>query len=322
MEVLHRISSLAGRSNDPQAAIAEILSAAMQTLGADAGHVALHNPNSGLLEVEVEHGLPAESHDVAFRPGQGITGWVGLHGRPRVVEDVADEPRYISIRPATRALVAAPISAEGGQVLGVLCLHSNRAGRFGPEDGERLSRLTAEASAVMRRLWELGHLRAKAKQLEALISIAQSLVTKLTPEELYEGITRNALLVTKARACALYLHDADARTLRCATLSAETEIAAPEGDMPLGSCLNAAVVATRRQAEFQNIHSPDYEDLVDLPRDDKIQSVLATPVLSGGEVLGVLTVFTEVVHRFDNDEKRLCDALGRLAAVTLENARL
>jgi signal transduction histidine kinase len=50
--------------------------------------------------------------------------------------------------------------------------------------------------------------------------------------------------------------------------------------------------------------------------------VLATPLIFEGEVLGVLAVFTDRTHRFDNDEKRLCAALASLGAVALQNSRL
>jgi len=39
-------------------------------------------------------------------------------------------------------------------------------------------------------------------------------------------------------------------------------------------------------------------------------------------VLGVLAVFTDRPHRFDNDEKRVCATLANLGAVALQNARL
>jgi signal transduction histidine kinase len=45
-------------------------------------------------------------------------------------------------------------------------------------------------------------------------------------------------------------------------------------------------------------------------------------LLYEGEVLGVLAVFTERLHRFDNDEKRLLAALASLGAVALQNSRL
>jgi signal transduction histidine kinase len=53
-----------------------------------------------------------------------------------------------------------------------------------------------------------------------------------------------------------------------------------------------------------------------------LRSALATPVNIEGETLGVLVVFLDRVHRFDNDEKRLCTALASLGAVALQNARL
>lgn len=39
-------------------------------------------------------------------------------------------------------------------------------------------------------------------------------------------------------------------------------------------------------------------------------------------MLGVLAVFTDRIHRFDNDEKRLLAALASLGAVALQNSRL
>ena len=50
--------------------------------------------------------------------------------------------------------------------------------------------------------------------------------------------------------------------------------------------------------------------------------MLFRSVIFEQDVLGVLAVFTGTVHRFDNDEKRLCTALAGLGAVALQNARL
>jgi hypothetical protein len=55
----------------------------------------------------------------------------------------------------------------------------------------------------MQRLWQLRQLGGKARQLESLIAIGQSFVTKLEPEELCDSLTRDARQITQARACAL-----------------------------------------------------------------------------------------------------------------------
>jgi signal transduction histidine kinase len=88
----------------------------------------------------------------------------------------------------------------------------------------------------------------------------------------------------------------------------------------MDSCLVAAAIHTRHAVEFADIQSPEYADLADLPRDATLHSVLATPMIFEGEVLGGLAVFLGRVHRFDNDEKRLCAVLASLGAVTLQNA--
>jgi signal transduction histidine kinase len=62
--------------------------------------------------------------------------------------------------------------------------------------------------------------------------------------------------------------------------------------------------------------------VVDLPRDPALRSLVATPLIYENEVIGVLAAFTDSVHRFTNDEKRLLSALASLGAVALQNARL
>lgn len=63
-------------------------------------------------------------------------------------------------------------------------------------------------------------------------------------------------------------------------------------------------------------------DVIDLPRESTLRSILATPLQIEDEIIGVLGVFTSSVHRFNNDEKRLARALASLGAVALQNSRL
>jgi len=322
-EALYRVASVAGRVDDPREALAALLAIFIDVLHASSGTVSLLNPDSGKLEIEVQQGLGLDSDEVPLRLGQGITGWVAFHGRPRLAADVAADPRYISLRPEVRSEMAAPMLGAGGQVLGVVNLDSDVLGGFTDADLAFLVRLTAEATAVMQRLWQLRHLGGKARQLESLITIGQSLVGKLGQQDLFNTVTRDARLVTGGRACAFYLCDPHRQTLRLVSLAGASAAPLPGADdLPLESCLTAAAIHTRRQIEFANIQSPEFRDVIDLPRDDALRSVLAAPVVYENEVLGVLAVFTDHIHRFNNDEKRLLAALAGLGAVALQNSRL
>jgi signal transduction histidine kinase len=320
---LYRISTLAGRVDDPHKALETILTVCIETLDAFSGSISLLNPDTGKLEIDVHQGLFKEADEVSLRLGQGITGWVAFHGRPQLITDVASDPRYISIRKEVRSEMACPMVEAGGQILGVINVDSDRLNGFSPADLALLVRLCEEATAVMLRLWQIRHLSGKARQLESLITIGQRLVGKLEQQELFDAITRDAHGLTNTRACAFYLYDSVRRNLRLLSLTQNGVITnTSHEDLPLASCLVASAIHTRRQIEFLNIQSPEFLDVVDLPRDPALRSLLAAPVLYENEVIGVLAVFTDHIHRFNNDEKRLLAALASLGAVALQNSRL
>jgi len=322
LPALYRLTALATRADDPQAALREMLGLVVATFHADAGSIALLNPDTGHLDTEVAtESFAARDPAVGLKQGHGITGWCVLNHRSLLVPDVALEPRYIAVRETARCEMAAPMM-NGDQVIGVIDLESDRVGGFAPADLALLETFAAEASLVLQRLWQLTHLTDKARQLESLITAGQSLVTKLEQYELFETLTHAANDLLRSRTCVLYLHDAAARTLRCVFVATSGTVSPPSNPLPLESCLAAAAVQTRRQVAFLDVQSPENSELLDLPRDPALRSMLATPLLFDNEVLCVLAVFTDRVHRFANDEKRLCTTLASLGAVALENARL
>ncbi len=321
LQALNRLMSRAGRAETAREALDIILAELVETFGADSGSIALLNPNTGRLETEAQTDPVYAGAPGGLKPGHGITGWCVLNSRALVVPDVQAERRYIAVRPEARCEMAAPMH-DGEQILGVIDLESDEVGEFDDADVVLLQELADEAARVLQRLWQLDHLRGKARQLESLITTGQSLVSKLEQQELFDTLTRDARTMMQACACALYLHNAGESSVRFGSLTGAGISIPPDGDLPLDSCLVASAIHTRRQVAFTNIRSPEFSELSDLPPDEMLRSLLATPLIYEGEVLGVLAVFTDRIHRFDNDEKRLCEALASLGAVALENARL
>ena len=321
LPALYRLTSLAGRADDPRAALREVLGEFVATFGADAGSIALVNPSTGRLEVEVQLGLPEGSDSFGLKLGHGVTGWCVLNARALLVPDVAAEPRYIAVRPAARCEMAAPMQ-DGEQVIGVIDLESDRRGYFTADDLAMLERLTLEATHIVRQLWRMQALQARSRQLETLLTTGQTLVAKLESQELLETLTHDTRRMMQGSACALYLHDALRGTVRFAALDAPGAAPLPSGEQPAAACFATAALHTKRQVEFADVRSADFHSIADLPKDATLHAALLTPLLFEGEVLGVLAVFTDRPHRFDNDEKRVCATLASLGAVALQNARL
>ena len=319
LPALHAIASLAATVDDPSVALRDILQLVKESIPSDSGCILLLNPDTGKLEIDTDFGLPPTG-DRSFIPGQGIPGWVAFHAKPLLVPDTSLDTRYRALRRGVRSQLAAPLLSEDGLVLGVILLDRDTTAAFTEVEKESLAALGHEASGVLRRLWQVRHLQGKARQFETLIQIGHSLVSKLDQQELFDAFTRDARGMMQARACGLYLYDSSTQTVRVGSYISDAMPDVPAGDLPLDSCLIAAAIHSRRPVAYPNIQSPGFLDVADLPKEEGLKSLLATPVLYEGEVLGVLAVFTGTVHRFDNDEKRLCSALAGLGAVALLRA--
>lgn len=324
--VLYRIASLANSAPDAASAQGRILATIMAAFPADSGSLALLSPETGLLEICIQHGLPPDIGDFALKPGQGVTGWVALHGKPLLVADIAAEPRYIAARAGVRSEMAAPLIVDG-HTIGVINLDADRLAAFTPAALGQLARCAAEAGAVLHRLWQYERLRANSTQLTTLVELGHALVAQLEPEELLSTLTQSGRALFNARLCLLHDYDDTRRELRLHAWAAAGDAAVAsltlqQQTVPADASLLIAAIRSGRATEFQHIDGPGFREAADLPRDPALRSVLAVPLVLEGTPTGVLSVFRDQPHRFTDDEKRLFTALASFAAVALQNATL
>ncbi len=322
IDALYRISSLAGKTEEPLEALRRILREIVRIFAASSGSIALLNPDTGNLEIEVSEGLPHHPADISLKPGEGITGWVALHGRPLLIPDVRSEPRYIQLREPVRSEMAVPME-DRGQVIGVVNIDSDTADAFGDEDLKLLLLMTAEAGKVARNLWLIQQLKVKANQLESVISIGRRLVSKLELQEIIDGITLESRKIIRCRLCAVFLAHDEAGLLELYSVNGDSGAFA---ELPPLSVEESSIgVAFRRRKQIEVLDLVKTEDslaVLKAIRSEGLVSLLATPILYEGEVIGVLNAYTSEAHRFNDEEKRLFAAMASLGAVAIQNARL
>lgn len=322
LATLYRISSLAGSLDTPVEAMSRIVDEITALFGADATAVALVNPDTTTLEVECSRGYPDVNTRMEIPPGVGLLGWVAVHQRPLAVADVSTEPRHLPLRPSTQSILVCPLEVDG-QFHGVVAVESDHAARFVEAHLGVFTTVVAEGAGVLRRLWAVEHLRRKSGQLEILGNVARELAAKLAPGELMESLTRESHQLAHCRLASLQLYHAGERRVRLQAYH-------PPGDhfgrapreIAIEESLAGSAISTRRQVEYSNIQQHEFADLLDIPAGLQVVSVLCTPLIVDDEVVGVLNVYTDRLHRFANDERRLFKALANLAGVALQNARL
>jgi GAF domain-containing protein len=167
---------------------------------------------------------------VEFALDEGLTGWVARTGEPAFIrEDALSDPRMKYVPELEeedfQSMVAVPMPARSGEVLGVVVLHTVAPREF---DEGVLNFLVHTASLVAgaienARVYEESRLRVDA--LTNLAELSEGIVAVSGREELYRVVTAGVRRVLGADASQLWLRGGEDGTLELVALD-------PPGELP------------------------------------------------------------------------------------------
>ncbi len=318
---LYRISSLVSHTDDPQEALEFILDEIVQVLHATSASIALINPENKNLEIEVYRGLPEFSKELQLRLGQGVTGWVALHGEPLLVSDVSKDPRYYPVKETIQSEMAVPMEDQG-IVIGVVNVDSEKLNAFDEADLKMLTLLTNDATRVVSKLWLIRQLTIKAKQLELLINMGQKLVSKLELDELLDNITQEALKIMGCKVCALFMLGKESNVLTLRSMTGVSTLSDYKESLNLEDSAIGTSIMRKKQVEVADLRKTEEHHFIPLAKTEGLISLLASPIIYENEVIGVLNAYTDQPYRFNDDEKKIFSTLASLSAVAIQNSRL
>jgi two-component system response regulator AtoC len=137
-----------------------ILDAVMDEMDAENCSLMLKDPISGDLTICAARGKDEKrsvyysdqlSNGKRFKSGEGIAGWVLKEGQTVMLNDVNQEPRFVSVaglNNRVNSLICYPIR-EKGQVVGVFNLSHSKKGAFNEGDKWALSYISNQVGAAL-----------------------------------------------------------------------------------------------------------------------------------------------------------------------------
>ena len=321
VDALYRISTLSGNQKKPVEALSGILDEVIGLFGASSASVCLINADSDKLLIEVERGLSKSSKGFELPMGVGITGWVALSGEPFLCPNVSKEERYFQLDDRIQSEMAAPL-IEGGRTVGALNVDSMEVDAFNENDLRLLVLMAKEASRVLENMWMIQQLRRKAEQLQTLVLVGQDMAGKREVEEVLRTITREALLLLGCKLSAFFLYNEEEDMLRLHSLQDETGSRSYEESLKPSDSILGTSLRGYRQVQTRDLLRTEEHHFVSLIREEKLHSMLVTPVVYEDSPIGVLSLYVDRSHRFNDDEKLIARALADLGAIAVQNARL
>ena len=189
-EVGRRITSFL----DLDSVLNEVVSLVQRSFGYD--HVGIALIEDGFAVYKVGAGELWERADFQFRPErlrigeEGITGWVAAHGKPLLVPDVTQDPRYVWMEGSrTRSELALPLSVKD-KVIGVLDVQSNQANAFDESDIVVLQSLADQAAVAIENARLFVAEQRRAEQFRVISEVGRHVASILTVEGLLEQMAR------------------------------------------------------------------------------------------------------------------------------------
>ncbi len=201
LDVLVEIAGVAATAGKLDDLLQGVLSRAMRAIDAEAGSILLSDEQTGELRFRCAvGGSPEAIKHVRIRAGEGVCGWVALHGEAQIVNDVRKDHRHskrleddVGYHP--RSVLCVPLRWEDG--VGALELLNKARGQvdFTEDDLKLAAVIAGHVSSAI----GLARARARQEREERLSTIGQLLSGVLhdlkTPITVISGAVQ--LLVTE-----------------------------------------------------------------------------------------------------------------------------
>src|SRR5580700_9739090 len=251
--------------------------------------------------------------DIRVAIGSGLIGTAAQLKRPLYVPDFSQDPRYVPWGKKTRSELAIPLMVRD-EMVGVLDCQSENPDHFDSETVDLLTLFSTQASMALQnaRLYSLE--RRRASQLEAINAIARQTTAVLDLKEL---LSKVCLLIEHAFQVAhvsVLLKDEEDLVLRASHGKLTPRVPEggrlPSGAGPWGRALEAGKTLVENNAKS----APDAGLYVET------ESRMSIPLVSFGQILGVLVLDSERAGAFQSSDTQPLESVADICANAIQNA--
>ena len=248
---------------------------------------------------------------------RGITGKVASSGHALRVADISQSSAYEVFTPSTRSELCVPIKT-GKQIIGVINAESSKEDFFTDGDERLLNTIAGQVAIAIEKM-RLFEIEKKRRQVaERLQKSAAILTTTLSREKAIE-------LILEELSAVVSFDSASIQLLRGGYL----EIAGGRGKLVLekeknrrfpipSNNPNTVVIETCQPLVLENAPRA-YPVFLEMP---SIKSWLGVPLITHEHIIGILTLDSDQVDHFTEDDVRLVTSFASHAAIAIQNASL
>ncbi len=249
-----------------------------------------------------------------------------LSGKVVYVADVTSDPRWRRPDEARREGIASVLSTRlavrGSQNIGTVKVYTGEPREFTAEDIEFVEALASMGATAVEsaRIYQASETRCA--NLSVLNDVAERINESLRPTEVVRLITEEVAKAMNVKASSLRLLDESGGYLNLAAAYGLSDEYLAKGPVRLENSPIDYEALQGHPVAIEDVTTDPRWQYPEEARREGIVSVLAAPLITKGRGVGVIRVYTGEPRLFSPEEKELLEAIGRHAAIAVENARL
>ena len=248
--------------------------------------------------------------------GQGVVGAAVQEGRPILVNDIREEPRYMGPLRNMLSQLAVPLRRKG-KVIGALNLLNEAEGAFTTQDEALLRQFAAHVAVAIENARLFESERNYVSTLETLAEIGREMSSILDLDALLTRIANLTKRLVDYRTFGILLLNEATQVLEM-KLAVRYGKGAEAKQMKLGEGLVGWAALHKEPVLVTDVSKDSrYVNLVDDAR-----SELVIPMLIKDRCIGVFDLESPELNAFTKEHKELLTLLASQAAVAIDNARL
>jgi phosphoserine phosphatase RsbU/P len=280
--------------------------------------ILLLNEKTQELRIRFQMGYPQDYADRSrIKVGEGVTGRAAQTKQTVLVDDVTDDPSYISAIPNVRSELAVPLITKN-RVIGVIDIEAREPGYFTEDHSRLLTLVASRMAAGIENAQLYTRTTRQARILLLLNEIARELTSILNLDELFGRIGELLRRLIDYQMFSILLLDASGEKLQHRFSLRFNENIHLKHEVPLGRGLVGHAAQTKEAVLVPDVaKDPRY-----IEANPETRSELAVPLIYKDKVIGVLDLEHTRRGFFTEDHKRTITTLAAQVAVAIENARL
>lgn len=268
---------------------------------------------------------PQAVGQVILRMGEGVTGWVAREMSPVIISEKAwVDPRFkmfqVFEEEQYEAFLSLPLVVKD-ILLGVVNFQFRKPFVPSDDDLELLTLLTQELALVIHHLLLFEDARKKARQIEALSQVSQSIASNRYLEEILHLIVTVTAEMTNSNLCSIMIHDPEEGLVIRATQTLSQEYRS-KPPIKIGESISGIVFRDATPIQVEDVQRDPRYSFKDLARKENLVSLLSVPMMIKNRAIGVINVYTSHPHHFSNDEIKVLQSVANQAAIAWENTGL